>query len=121
MSKWVPISALVILIWAGCKGVPELPEPIGIEPPPVPENLQVEMPSPGVYDLYWSVSDSTAVAFFNIYVYNDFSGASLVDSTRVTNYHYDFNFPLVGVTWGVSAVSEERVESSIVFATAPEQ
>lgn len=113
------MTILVLLL--GCRGVANLPEPIDVEPPPVPENFQVEMPSPGVYDLYWTVEDSSSAAYFNVYIYDQFSGPAFIDSTRVMNYHYDFNFPLVGLVWGVSTVSAKNVESSIVYASAPEQ
>jgi hypothetical protein len=105
------------LVW-GCSKHESPPAPLAIPVPPKPMDFRVTMPTEGDYYLDWWVEDSTAVDHYRVYIYDRSLGPTLVDTTSVSDYHYNFYMPILGVIWGVSAVSVENVESEIVYGTA---
>jgi hypothetical protein len=86
--------------------------------PPAPDNLAVSTSDNITYDLSWTISDSTAVQFYRLYM--GFGGPpSLVDTTQATSVQLNTTVPTPGITFCVSSVSIGHVESGLTCASAP--
>lgn len=110
-------SIVLILVLLACSNHDDPPSPLGVSEPPTPANFTVASPSPGIYDLAWSISDPSAVKFFNLYYLDPFSGPMFADTTAATSIQVNVGAAVSGLTWGVSSVSVGNVEGRIVFAS----
>jgi hypothetical protein len=114
--------ALIIVLAAilGCAKHKDFPSPLDVKAPPTPTNFTVTMDSLGTYYLDWEVVDSSSVAYYQIYTFDAFAGLSAFDTTSVSSYQASFGlFKIVGIVWGVSAVTVDNIESVIVYGSAP--
>jgi len=115
-------AALIVVLVAilGCAKHKDFPTPMDVKAPPTPANFRVSMDSLGTYYLDWEIGDSSSVAYYQIYTYDAFAGLSEFDTTTTTSYQASFGlFKIVGIVWGVSAVTVDNIESVIVYGTAP--
>lgn len=115
MALWL---SLVLVVGACSRHSGDFPNPIGVEAGSAPRNFAVTTGDNILYTLTWEISDPTTVSYYRSYV---FLGQQLLrgpDSTSVTTVQYDFGAPVQNVTFGVSSVSVDNVESSIVYGAA---
>jgi hypothetical protein len=112
---------LALILMLGCASHKDFPSAIQVSEPATPANFKVTMPTAGEYFLDWSVGDSTAVSYYRVYILDPYAGPEEVDTTSASSFHYNFYIPVTDVVWGVSAISVENIESSIVYAWAPPQ
>jgi len=72
-----------------------------------------------VYDLSWTTSDATVTSYYNLYIFNPFTGTTeMFDSTTTTAVQVNTTTPTPGIVFGVSAVSIDNLESGPVFSAA---
>jgi hypothetical protein len=103
---------------ASCARHDDLPPTLAFVEAPAPSSPVATTSDQIVYDLSWSISEPSAVAYYNIYMFIPFLPA-LVDSTTLTSVQVDFQTLVPQVDFGVTAVSVDNIESRIVFASQP--
>jgi len=110
-----------LLVLLGCENREDFPPLLPITPPPTPTNFEVTSPGPLQYDLKWSINDPDGIVKeFWIYAYSQISLPDVVGTTTDTTYLVETSFELPGLTFGVSAVSTQNVESDLATALAPD-
>ncbi len=116
------LSLLFILVLAlsDCSKHGDMPAQLPIIVPPVPGNFTVDSCSNGVYSLSWDVSDPAVVSHYRIYTVDSYFGPSFADTTSATSIQITIiNLPGVcvpGLTWGVTSVTIENIESRMAYA-----
>ena len=118
MKKALTVLACVIAI--ACAKHENFPSAVTLSKPPTPQNLTVTSPSLGDYDLEWEISDPAVVGEYNIYLVDPFFGLQFLDTSDTTIFLATTQFPIPGLVFGVSTVSVENVEGTIVFEAAPD-
>ena len=109
----------IVVVASACARHNDFPPLLPIQEPPVPQNFTVTTPDDQLYDLSWSVDNPSLVAFYQIYTLNLFTGLpEPVDTTTTTAVQINVGTPFPGLTFGVSSITTENVESSAVFAQA---
>jgi hypothetical protein len=115
MKKLLPIIFLLIF---ACSKHDDPPPQISVIEPPIPTNFTVTSPTPGIFDLSWDVGDPSAVNYYRLYYLDPFfSQLTFADTTAATSIQFDVGAAITELMWGVSSVTVENVEGTIVYAT----
>ena len=113
------IMLVGLLVFLGCTQHDDFPPLLDINAPPTPSNVGITTPQGGTYQLTWTVSQPSLVKVFNIYLSDPFFGAQVLAATTQTNFTWQPGVDATGLQLGVSTVSDENVESEVVFRTVP--
>ena len=110
---------LALLLFAACsKDLTFPPEVTGVFPPQ-PQNFSVTTSDDIVYNLSWTVSDTTVVAFYRLYTVDLQSGsAQLQDTSMTRSVQVNTLVPTPGLIFGVTSVSTDYIESAITSGVA---
>lgn len=119
MKKTI-VFILCLFAVIACEKREDFPSMLAIAPPPTPTNFQVTSPAEQEYDLTWEIDDPNGVVKeFWIYAYSSLTLPDTVGTTTGTSYFVRSAIPLQGLVFGVSAVSNQNVESNLAIAPAP--
>ncbi|UCH83441.1 MAG: hypothetical protein JSW50_13430 [Candidatus Latescibacterota bacterium] len=119
MSRLLLVISLSMVVLAACSRHDDPPPALPIVEPPQPTNFTVTTQDSVVYELSWDVDDPTVVSFYLLYSQVDIPFAGLqVDTIPGTSAQVNLGLPLP-VTFCVSSVTFENVESLLTCATAP--
>lgn len=111
---------LPLLLLAACSEDLTLPPPVNGVFPPQPQNFVVTTSDDIVYDLSWTVSDTTVVIFYRLYTVSFQTGTvELQDTTATRAVQINTLIPTPGLVFGVSAVSTDNIEGEITTGSAP--
>lgn len=122
MKRLIVFVGLIAVLTAACaRHDDSVPPMLGVLVSPSPANFTVSSSDYIVWTLSWTIADPTVVRFYLVYTVDPFTGLPELADTAMTTSPPDYNIgvALPGLVWGVSAVSTDNVESSIVFGTAP--
>jgi len=111
------MAAIMLIAVVSCSRHEDLPDPLPLVTPPMP-SLTVSTPDSMTFNLSWTVSDPTVVNYYRIYTIIPLIGTQ-IDTTSATNAvvgPLGTVFP--GLTFGVSSVTFQNVESVIDFKPA---
>jgi hypothetical protein len=70
------------------------------------------------YDVTWSIDDPAVVSHYKIYALSDFSLPDLLGTSETTTFLAEADFEIPTLAFGVSVVTNQFVEGSIVSAPA---
>jgi hypothetical protein len=114
------LSIALVLLLAACSADLTLPPKIDGVVPPTPENFQVTSSDNITFDLSWAISDPTVIRFYHVYVLLPTGVPELFDTSFATSKQYstDPPWPVPGIVFGVSSVSNDNIESSLVVGWA---
>ncbi len=117
------LFAAVLPVLVACPKHEDFPQPLDVQPVPVPQNFVITQPDPLVndYDFQWTIDDPSGVVDrYRIYlVGGEFSADELLSETDQTTLLTSFPFSIQGLRFAVSAVSTENVEGSQARKIAP--
>jgi hypothetical protein len=110
------IAIFFALFVAACATHEDLPPPLDVIDPPVPTNLQVQTEDLLTYDLAWTISDPSVVKEYR--VYSSFAGQTpvLEGTTDQTSIQVVSPVAVEGISFCVSSVTIENVESRLICA-----
>jgi hypothetical protein len=115
MKKLLPV--IILLIFA-CSKHDDPPTRVSVVEPPTPFNFTVLSPTPGIFDMSWDIDDPSVVSYYRLYYLDPFfSQLTFADTTAATSIQFDVGAAITELMWGVSAVTVENVEGTIVYAT----
>ncbi len=121
------IVVIALFVFAACARHDDMPPPLGVTGPPVPQNLTVTTADNQTFDLNWDVDDPSVVANYRIYTQVTVLGQPFpteYQGSVDSNYaQVIFDTPATSgtvVTFCVASVTVENVESGLVCATAEE-
>ena len=117
------LMLLALVAVAACDVEPPLPAMVQLVTPPVPQNFTVTTQNSVDFDLDWTISDPTLVVkFYRVYTIVpilDIASQTFVDTIPRSSTSFSTQIlPIPGTTFGVSSVTDENVESTIVFEPA---
>jgi hypothetical protein len=108
-----------LLLFAACSDDLTIPPPVNGVYPPQPENFVVTTSDDIVYDLSWTVSDTTVISFYRLYALDIATGnLALQDTSGTRAVQVNTLVPTPGLIFGVSSVSTDRIESAITTGAA---
>lgn len=115
------IVVALILAVVACARHDDLPAPLGVADPPVPQDFVVETADWITFTLSWDVADPSSIAEYRLYWRFPTTSPELlpetVDTTTVS-ITVDPPIPAQGIIFCVSSVTLENIESSLVCGTA---
>lgn len=121
------IVVLALFVFAACARHDDMPPPLSVTNPPMPQNLSVTTNDSQTFDLNWDIDDPSVVANYRIYTQVTIIGQTLpieYQGSVDSNYaQVIFDAPVTGgtiVTFCVGSVTVENVESRLACATAEE-
>ncbi len=119
MKKVLLVLGVILIV--SCEKREDFPPLLPITPPPAPTNLVVESYDPLEYDLTWQIDDpNSAVREFWVWAWSDITLPETVGVAVDTFFCAETNFQIPGLVFGVSAVSDQNVASSLAIAAAPD-
>jgi hypothetical protein len=114
------IAVCMLLLLAGCSQHGDVPPMLPIVEAPAPSSFTVTTADSIIYDLSWTNTEPSTVAFYQLYNLDLFTGfPAFIDTTAATAAQIDVVIPVPGLVFGVSSVSTSNVESRITFGSAP--
>ncbi len=117
MKKFVLILILFLSVLA-CSKHDDPPLRIDVIEPPTPFNFTVVSPTPGIFDLSWDIDDPSSVSYYRLYYLDPiYLQLTFADTTAATAIQFDVGAVITELMWGVSSVSIENVEGTIVYAS----
>jgi hypothetical protein len=123
VKRIVVFLGLIVVLAAACSRHDDsVPPPLGVATAPAPSNFTVATTDFVVWNLSWTISDATNIRFYHIYTQDPFTGLAAqppVDTVMTTSVQINTIGALPGLVWGVASVSNDNVESTIIFDTAP--
>ena len=119
MKKTI-IIILCTLAWVACESREDFPPKYDLTPPPDPFNLQIATPSQTQYDLTWQINDPGGIVQeYYIYLFTGFGPPDSIGTSVDTTFSWTTPFPISGVAFGVTSVTDQNVESDPEIETAP--
>jgi len=108
----------IVLVLIACARHDDILPRLDVAEPPIPRNFLVETTDQITYHLSWEIDDPSIVKEYR--VYSKFAGSSpvLEGTTDTTVVEVNTQIPIPGVSFCVSAVTVENVESSLTCASA---
>lgn len=93
-----------------------MPPALDVLEPPVPFNFSVATDDHIAFELDWEVDDPSIVSYYRIYFASPYTTVALLDSTVSTSATIvtEDGLPIRGITFCVSSVTTESVESRLV-------
>jgi hypothetical protein len=123
VKRAIALSLFVVAVMAtlfACEKREDFPPLLPIDPPPTPTNFQVTSPATLDYDLTWEIDDPDGlVQEYWIYLYSAITMPDTIDTTTDTFYFLTLPVELPELHFGVSAVTDQNVESDVVIKPAP--
>lgn len=122
MKRIIVFVGLIAIVSAACtRHDDSVPPTLPVVLSQSPTNFTVSTSDNIVWTLSWTIPDPTVVRFYLVYTLDPFTGSPVLADTSMTTSPPDYNVgaALPGLEWGVSAVSTDNVESTIIYATAP--
>jgi hypothetical protein len=112
------IVILCALALAACENREDFPPQYDIDIPPDPTNLSVTwVQARSQYDLTWEIDDpDQLVSQFFVYLSSGLEPPDTIGTTTTTSFSFAWPFELSGLTFGVTSVSEQNVESDPAIA-----
>lgn len=115
MNRAAFLAAIVFLgATLSCARHTDFPAALELLTSPAPENFTVTSSDDVNYDLSWTISDPTNVAYYLLYTLNTSGAFTEIDSTTATAVQVNTFFPTPGIVFGVASVSTGNVSSPIV-------
>ena len=115
--------AVALPLMTACPKHENFPQPLAVQPVPVPTNFSITNPSGTDYDLAWDIDDpDNLVVSYRIYVVggNGIADQLIVETgTSTTSAQITSPFSLSGYQLAVAAVSSENVEGYSAKKTVP--
>ncbi len=117
-------TILIILCAAAlsaCEKREDFPPKFDITPPPQPFNLSVSTPTPTQYDLTWEINDPIPkrVREYYVYLYTGLGPPDSLGTSQNTTFTWTSPFPITGIAFGVTSVTDQNVESDPDIETVP--
>ncbi len=115
------ILLLSVLCVLSCSKHENFPAALDVDKPPVVTNLAVTVvPQPdGIhYDITWDIDDSSVVHHYNVYALSEFTLPDLLGASETTAFLAESEFEIPTLAFGVTVVTTQFVEGSIVSAPA---
>jgi hypothetical protein len=122
VKKIVIFVGLIAVVAAACaRHDDSVPPMLPVVTSPSPTNFTVATSDDIVWNLSWSIADPTVVRFYLVYTLNPFTNMPELADTAMTPTPppYNTGAAVPGLVWGVSAVSTDNVESTIIYSSAP--
>jgi hypothetical protein len=114
------IIILCAVALAACEKREDLPTELDVVPPPQPFNLTITTPSQTQYDLEWRVDDpNSIVREFYVYLFTGLGPPDSIGATPDTTFSWTSPFPISGIAFGVTSVTDQNVESDPEIEQAP--
>ncbi len=117
------LVVVLILMLSACARHDDLPPPLNVTVPPMPQDLVVETVDWITFTLSWNIADPSIVKEYRLYWRFASTSVELlpetVDTTTVS-ISVDPPIPAPGIIFCVSSVTTENVESSLVCGAAEE-
>lgn len=128
MKRQIVIALfLVSFLFSACARHDDMPPPLAVTTPPVPQNLTVTTVDNQTFDLNWDVDDSSVVDYYKVYTQVTVLGQPFpmeYQGDVESNYaQVIFDTPATSgteVTFCVSSVTVENVEGQLACAMAEE-
>lgn len=121
------LIVIALFVFAACARHDDLPAPLDVQVPPLPQNLSVSTADNQTFELDWDIDDPSAIDQYGIYTQITLLGQAFpleyqgfVDTTYA---QVIFDTPVTSgtaVTFCVTAVTVENVESSLACETYSE-
>lgn len=125
MPAAVAALALALPLMTACPKHEDFPQPLAVQPVPVPSNLSITNPSGNDYDLAWEIDDpDNLVVSYRIYLVGGNGVADqliLETGSSQTSAGISAPFSLSGYELAVAAVSSENVEGYPATKRIPDQ
>ena len=118
INVWCVVLCAALL--AACEKREDFPTELDITPPPVPFNLSISTPSQTQYDMTWEINDpGSIVKEYYVYLYTGLTLPDSIGTSTTTSFSWTSPFPISGIAFGVTAVTDQNVESDADIETPP--
>ncbi len=112
------LALVLVMVIIACSNHDDPPVRIDVIEPPVPVNFSVLSPAVGVFNLSWDINDPSLVSYYRLYYVDPFFGQlTFADTTAATSIQFDVGAAITDLLWGVSSVTIQNVEGTIVYAS----
>jgi hypothetical protein len=109
----------LVLVLVACARHDDPLPPIDVVEPPAPKNLIVETTDQITYHLSWEIDDPMGVKkYFRVYSRFQSSSPAFEDTTSTTAVQVVAPLPIPGISFCVSTVTHENVESRLLCEPA---
>ena len=107
------LITLCTLAFSACDKREDFPTKYDVVIPPKPYNLSVTfVGAQSEYDLTWEIDDPNQVVDrYFVYLSSGLGVPDTIGTTQTTSFVYPWPFELSGLVFGVTAVSDQNVES----------
>jgi hypothetical protein len=114
------IIILCAMALAACESREDFPTELNIAPPPQPFNLSITTPTQTQYDLVWEIDDPNLIVDeYYIYLFTGLGPRDSLGTSSNTTFTWTSPFPIAGISFGVTSVTVQNVESKPEIETAP--
>jgi len=108
----------IILVLVACAQHDDILPRLDVAEPPIPRNFLVETTDQITYHLSWEIDDPSIVKEYRVYSQFGTSSPVLEGTTDTTAVEVNTQIPIPGVSFCVSTVTVENVESHLTCASA---
>ena len=119
MRKTIIIILCAVALSA-CESREDFPPKFDLTPPPQPFNLSISTPTQTQYDLTWEITDSgSIVREYYVYLFTGLGPPDSIGTSQTTTFTWTSPFPIAGIAFGVTSVTDQNVESDPETEMAP--
>jgi hypothetical protein len=118
-AKLISLILCAAAVLSACDKREDLPTQLNLTPPPKPFNLSVTHPSSTQYDLTWDISDPGLVKEYYVYIYTGLAAPDSIGASPNTSFTWNTPFEVTGFAFGVTAVTNQNVESDPEIEPVP--